>query len=170
MQYDSHRALKSQRFRWTTPSLEVLLVACSLLLIIALTLYPFTFNEPENILSLPIFFKGIGEGGLPGLLSATFVQPFQSETYKLKHFEPIANVFLFMPLGGSLAYLIRRLGGTWTATFLLVALIGPVFSLTIETIQVFLPSRTSAIADIITNSMGALLGLACVFLGRYGLS
>lgn len=147
-------------------SLGVALVAVSTLFILLPTLYPFTFNEPENILSLPIFFKGIGEGGLPGLLSATFVQPFQSETYKLKYFEPIANVFLFMPLGGSLAYLIRRWGGTWAATFLLVALICPVFSLTIETIQVFLPSRTSAIADIITNSMGALFGFACVLLSQ----
>jgi glycopeptide antibiotics resistance protein len=141
----------------------------STLLILLPTLYPFTFNEPENILSLPIFFKGLGEGGLPGLLSATFIQPFQSEAYKLKHFEPIANVFLFMPLGGSLAYPIRRLGGTWTATFLLVALICPAFSLAIETMQVFLPSRTSALADVITNSLGGLFGFACVVVAQHSI-
>jgi glycopeptide antibiotics resistance protein len=132
-------------------------------------LYPFIFNEPENILSLPSFFKGLGEGGLPGLLSATFVQPFQSEAYKLKYFEPIANVFLFMPLGGSLTYLIHRSGSTWSTTLLLVALVCPVFSLTIETMQVFLPSRTSAIADIITNSLGGLFGFACVALAQHSI-
>jgi len=147
-------------------SLDAAVAAASALFILLLTPYPYSFNEPENILWFPALFQGTGEDGLLGLLTGTFVQPFQAESYKLKHFEPIANVFLFVPLGGSLAYLVRRLSGRWIVSALVVMVLCPAFSLAIEFLQAFLPSRSSTIADIITNSLSALLGLASAFVVR----
>jgi len=137
---------------------DIVWTVVSTLLILSLTLYPFAFQDPEHIRALPLFFKGIGDDGFLGLLSGTFIAPFQYETHKFKHFEPLANVFLFVPLGGSLAYLIHRLTGTWTATLILVSLTCLSFSLVVETLQVFLPSRSSTITDVVTNSMGGLFG------------
>ncbi|MEB3280483.1 MAG: VanZ family protein [Lyngbya sp.] len=74
----------------------------------------------------------------------------------------INNIILFFPLGFSLAGLLqqRRLSGV--KVILIVFAASTVFSCTIEFLQVFIPSRKPTILDIVTNSMGGLLGgLSC---------
>jgi VanZ like protein/concanavalin A-like lectin/glucanase superfamily protein len=73
----------------------------------------------------------------------------------------VVNILGFMPLGFLLcAYLslLRKSDHATLKTMVLCALI----SLIIETLQAFLPTRTSGLTDVITNSIGGLFGaLVC---------
>lgn len=66
----------------------------------------------------------------------------------------VANLLLFLPLGAALALL------SWTARRTAVA--AALLSTTIEFTQGFVPGRYSSLADIVLNTLGALLGVALV--------
>ncbi|MGN6325448.1 VanZ family protein [Pseudolysinimonas sp.] len=64
-----------------------------------------------------------------------------------------ANVAMFAPLGLFLLLLLGR-RRWWIAL-----LAGPLLSLGIETAQLFIPGRVSDVRDLVSNSIGTVLGL-----------
>jgi hypothetical protein len=62
----------------------------------------------------------------------------------------VANILLFLPIG----FFYRMAAAKRRGAFLL----GAVISLSIETIQLFIPARTPSVVDIIANAMGSGLG------------
>ncbi len=71
----------------------------------------------------------------------------------------ILNVILFMPFGAGLALGGMHPGRIW--------LFGVLFSAGIEYAQLYVPGRNSSVADVISNSSGALVGCALALaLGR----
>lgn len=77
---------------------------------------------------------------------------------------------LFVPLGMSLAAwgsVCRppRLRGLMTALFA-----GALFSVLLETAQIFLPSRDASLNDVMANSLGSVTGFFCFSLGEEGIA
>ncbi|ANF33191.1 hypothetical protein A0130_17370 [Leifsonia xyli] len=70
------------------------------------------------------------------------------------------NILLFVPMG----VLFTLLLGAWR--WWLVVGIGVVATLVIEFVQLFLPARVSDPRDLAANTLGTLLGVAVVVLGR----
>lgn len=69
----------------------------------------------------------------------------------------VLNVLGFVPLGLVLApALPRKLG--WLATVLIATLLGGLLSLSVETLQNFLPTRISSNVDLGCNTLGSLMG------------
>ena len=66
----------------------------------------------------------------------------------------VANALLFLPLGAALSLLDFRLRTTVLIAFSVSALI--------EITQLFVPGRTTAVDDVLLNTLGALLGHALV--------
>lgn len=71
----------------------------------------------------------------------------------------VGNFAVFVPLGWALHRVTRR----WslfprTVNLVAVSIAVAAFSLTIETVQYFLPSRYSSFVDVVTNSLGGILG------------
>jgi len=64
-----------------------------------------------------------------------------------------ANVAMFGPIGLLLLLLLGR--SRWWAALLA----GPLLSLAIETAQLFIPGRVSDVRDLVSNSLGAVLGV-----------
>lgn len=73
-------------------------------------------------------------------------------------YDLLESFFLLMPLGFILAYWLneqKRLNQAYQIGFV----IGLLFSLIIEGSQLFLPTRTGDITDVIFMTMGSLLGV-----------
>lgn len=68
------------------------------------------------------------------------------------------NILLFIPLGISLAMVLNSKQISEGTILVIVCLLSIIISSTIETTQLFLPSRVSNLTDIIFNSLGGLLG------------
>jgi glycopeptide antibiotics resistance protein len=62
----------------------------------------------------------------------------------------VGNVLLFAPLGAALRLVGRGRGATALAAFALSA--------SIEALQLLIPGRTTSTADVIWNTLGAVLG------------
>jgi glycopeptide antibiotics resistance protein len=76
------------------------------------------------------------------------------------------NIAGFAPFGFfAMAFLSVRLQATTRAMLLAVAC-GVLVSLTIETGQYWLPTRTSSLIDVLTNGMGTALGVWAYLLFR----
>ncbi len=83
----------------------------------------------------------------------------------------LGNIAVFVPLGAALAVATfprrvrgqrsRHFGPRWWGR---VALVGFLFSLSIETAQLFLATRATDIDDVILNTVGTLLGAAILVL------
>ena len=80
------------------------------------------------------------------------------------------NIVLFMPLGaGVVAFLRGRRGSS--APILVAGLVGACLSLAVESLQIFLPGRTTNVSDIVGNTLGAMSGAAlCLWWSRRRLS
>ena len=117
-------------------SLALFLWIASTLFILLATLQPFNFQ----------------------LASFSFEEIINDFIYGTTVPDVIANLILFIPYGFAFACLlpIKRLGVT--AVFWLVILASLMLTLTVETLQLFLPSRNSAISDLITNTISGGLG------------
>lgn len=91
--------------------------------------------------------------GVSGVLGA----PFET-TYDV--LEMLANVVMFVPFG---AFAMAAFPGmrVWSTT-----LAGFVTSGIIEGVQLFIPTRYSTVSDLVTNTLGALLGALAVALWR----
>jgi len=71
------------------------------------------------------------------------------------------NVLLFTPFGFGLASLLDQARLSKKATFSAILLAGFLLTWLVESLQFFLPGRTPNYSDLIANTLGALLGLAC---------
>ena len=77
-------------------------------------------------------------------------------------FDVAINVLGYIPLGALLALsAVRRRVSGW-ALLVLVALVGPLLSLAMESLQAYLPLRVPSREDFMLNSLGAWLGGATV--------
>jgi VanZ family protein len=93
-----------------------------------------------------------------GMLRQFFIYPSD-------FFDIVGNVILFMPYGLGIAAWLRKQHQGFLLVVLVVLAASTTLSLTVETLQLILPSRTSSAIDIFTNSIGGVLGSALYFLG-----
>ena len=70
----------------------------------------------------------------------------------------IGNTLLFLPWGFLLFISLYAVDRPTLQTYVLTILLGISFSMAIEAVQYFLPSRVADVNDIIWNSAGTLLG------------
>lgn len=87
--------------------------------------------------------------------------PWCDLSYNAPNYRDIfLNVLGFMPFGFCFFLHRRSLGTTaWLTDALFVLVAGFLISLTIETIQVWLPNRVSSMTDLLGNTAGTLLGV-----------
>ena len=74
------------------------------------------------------------------------------------------NVVLFLPLGGAVAVVAHGRGCGWRSAILVATALGAVTSIGVETLQIFLPGRTTNVSDLVGNTLGSLAG--AVFIWR----
>jgi len=116
--------------------------AAYLLLVAWITLNPFPADPHRNTL-------------LEGLLASFAATPLLA-WIDCDVVETTANVLLFVPFGVLFAILLGR--WRWWLAFAL----GVATTLTIEFVQLFLPTRFSDPRDLIANALGTLLGIGVV--------
>ncbi len=109
----------------------------SLFLILFLTLFPFRFSWQEDF-----YLREINH---------YFYHPSNLGDF-------LTNIIFFIPFGFSLSYLLIDKKIIWRRIAIVIVLASFSLSLTVETLQIFLPSRSSSLTDIISNSFGGLLG------------
>ena len=117
----------------------------SILVILIGTLYPFNFTLPDNF-SLQTIFDS-----------------FDNSSFAT---DEIDNILLFAPLGFGLTGLLCKTRIKQVSRFITVIVFSAGLSTLIEFIQVFLPSRTSTLADILNNTIGGSVGLICFYLWK----
>lgn len=126
--------------------LNFLFLLATILIILIATLYPFKFSFPDGF-SVNVF-----------LASFNNASSFQDQ---------VNNVLLFMPLGFYTANFWQRLRVRLILQIMIVLLLSAGLSLTVETLQVFLPSRSPTPADIFNNTWGGCLGFLCFYFWNY---
>ncbi|MBD2295356.1 VanZ family protein [Anabaena sphaerica FACHB-251] len=135
------KVIKSYRLR-----LNLLFVLATTLVIVIATLYPFNFSLPHSF-SVTDFFA-----------SFNHVSSFQDQ---------VNNVLLFMPLGFYCANFLQKLKIRILLQIIIVLVLSAGLSLTVETLQIFLPSRSPTPADIVNNTLGGGLGLLGFYFWNY---
>ncbi len=120
-----------------------LLVIVSIIVVAIATLYPFNFSVPQN------FSFG------------TILASFDNISFIN---DQVNNVLLFMPLGLGLASILQRIRVKAFLQILLVIIAGASLSFSVEFLQSFLPSRSPTPADILNNTIGAVVGLGCFYI------
>lgn len=95
-----------------------------------------------------------------GPIFSFLTAPFPDQ---LSRADVLTNVLAYIPLGGLIAWTLRR--GGKAATVIVAAMAGAALSFAMESVQMFLPSRTSSNVDLLTNIAGVALGAlaGCVF-------
>ena len=101
------------------------------------TTSPFNFVIPDN------------------LSKDLFIDSFHSST-NIKDY--IRNILLFVCFGISCAKILINKKSTTRQILIVSFILSTVFSLSIELIQILLPSRVSSLSDILCNSLGGLIG------------
>lgn len=88
------------------------------------------------------------------------IPPWKDVSYDVPNYRDIViNVLGFIPFGFCFFLYRQPPGGArWLPDALNVVVAGVVISLTIETIQVWLPGRASSMTDLLCNTAGTLLG------------
>lgn len=97
-------------------------------------------------------FAGWQEQGL-GFIEV-LASPFR-HTYTA--FDAITNCLAYLPLGMLLALTLRTYVASWR-NLLITATGAMLLSLLLEYLQMYLPSRISSNADVLTNTLGAMVG------------
>ncbi len=105
-------------------------------------------------------FSGWRDSGVPLTAFLTAVWPRY-----ITNFDIVINVLAYLPLGFIWVATLLSRRGLWLAVAL-ATLLGSCLSLSLETLQNFLPSRIPSNVDLVCNSLGALLG--ALFGGRWG--
>ena len=118
----------------------LLILGCGLLVIIYLTLKPFSFDFA---------------GATFGRLLSGFVIPPSS------FLDFLRNIVLFIPMGFGLGAILDFHG--WERKRILAGVIcaGFLLTLSVEMLQNFLPDRQPSVSDLFTNTIGALCGYLC---------
>ena len=133
------------RYSWAT----LCLIGISLLAIAALTLFPYDFFIAETRADF------------------SWAQLIESQPSYLSIKEVGANVALFIPLGFGLAQAVssppyldsrRRTLGRALVPFLVTLGLSFAVTLSVESLQIFLPSRSAAYSDLIANTTGGGIG------------
>ena len=76
----------------------------------------------------------------------------------------LKNIIFFFPFSILLSVIIlRKYSVGYFVTFLVVTFAGGLLSLAIEFLQLFLPTRTSGIADVLGNMVGSGLGVLVAY-------
>ena len=83
---------------------------------------------------------------------------FVSSLRYVSAFDVLVNVVAYAPLGMLVCRRLVRGGSTQRAAILKATLAGAVFSVCMETLQLFIPGRISSIYDAIANTAGTALG------------
>jgi glycopeptide antibiotics resistance protein len=116
----------------------------SLLLILFLTLFPFDFAFEQ------------------GFSLQRIVHSFHHPTSPT---DIIGNIWLFIPLGFGLTCLLYIARLQKIAIAIAVVVFSGSLSLTVEVLQVFLPSRAATLTDILANTLGGFLGFLSFYRG-----
>lgn len=127
-----------------------LFIAASTFVVLGATLYPFDFTTED-----------IQKRWAP------FISP-KVETFRSEKEDVVTNIFLFIPVGVSVAILAGRRRKRFTAALASVVAVGACFSLSIELAQLFLPFRYASLVDVASNTAGAVCGFVLYSVtGRY---
>ncbi len=127
-----------RRIRHTRLSLAIL--AAGVLTILYTTLRPFNFQ-------------------LLTLTTSDYIAGFVLPSSSMADF--LRNVVLFMPLGFGLAAILDQRGWSKNRIRIAVLLCGLLLTLAVESLQQFVPRRQPSVGDLIANTLGAIVGLAC---------
>lgn len=93
--------------------------------------------------------------------------PWKDFRLNLSFFSDIMiNILGFVPLGVFASRLIRKSITSARQSFIIVTLFGFFLSLTVESIQVYLPTRHSQLMDVLTNTIGTALGIVLFHLSQ----
>ncbi|QFS44371.1 VanZ family protein [Nostoc sphaeroides] len=122
---------------------NLLIVITSILLVLLATLYPFNFSIPDSFY-LPEIFGSFNNAS-----------NFQDQ---------VNNFLLFMPLGFGFTRLLQKRRIKTRVQVFIVTLVSAGLSLTVEVLQIFLPSRMPTPSDILNNSIGGFIGFICFYL------
>jgi VanZ family protein len=125
----------------------------------------YTFSEPAGMTmksmagaSRPLYIPAVNEPLFSTMLSLPNhnmkINPLSGVF--LKDF--LENIFFFMPFGAMLAMILARRRPGVAVLVLAVTMAGGLFSFAIEFIQLYLPTRTATITDVISNMTGSGLG------------
>lgn len=144
------------RFRYTNFNVlwreyrpYVIVIMLSLVALMALTLTPDGTESPGNYVPLVHLGKAV-----QCVLADYCRKPWQS--YRFIYVDFLGNVAIFIPLGIGIAGMFLRRG--IRAVIAATLLLGFLTSFALEVGQLFVPSRSPDIDDLIFNSLGSLLG------------
>ena len=126
--------LSSKQILW-------LLILCGAVILHA-TMWPYNFR--------------FDWGSVPASLHSAIDLPFTSG-WRADKKDIVRNVILFLPFG-ALLFLHRAKGIAASRSVLSPTVLCMLFSVSIETTQCFLPTRTGSLVDVCSNTLGALLG------------
>jgi VanZ family protein len=107
-------------------------------------------GQPAN-LKIPQYFRPYKRILLEKL-------PTSFNYYRHNLSDLIINIIGFIPFGFLLSIYLTRKGLNLGSTLILCMVFGFTISLTIEVVQAFLPSRSSDMIDIVTNTLGTAIG------------
>jgi hypothetical protein len=109
--------------------------------------------NPDETLIIPETFKPVQRKFLS--------PPWQDFAWNVSFVQDVAiNLFGFIPFGFFFsAFLIKTTNLRRGISYFIVAMAGAGLSLSIELIQAWLPTRDSSFTDVISNSVGTILGI-----------
>ncbi len=119
---------------------EISLLIVGILLILVMTLFPYDF-----------FFLEMGD-------ELTFSKLYEWLNKSSDISDIILNLLLFIPLGFSLANILKCFNYSKWRSLFVITIISFGLSLTVEILQLFLPGRTSTPIDLFTNTLSGLFG------------
>ena len=124
------------RIGWSTATLFALVA------VLACTLFPFHFSvrDPPFRSVWDVLLIPIGPDTTPDV---------------------VENVLLFLPLGFAMAGYFTHRGITTLAAITGVLLLSLSVSYSIEVLQLFMPGRFTSLTDVLSNTVGAGLGVLC---------
>jgi hypothetical protein len=134
-----------------------------------LALYPFDEGSGSNAASVvdaspPLYIPPHTIAQVPTLFSLPHKNMRKTPLLGFPLHDFLNNILFFIPFGVMLALIVaQKYPVNSFALLLIVAAAGGLFSLTIEFLQLFLPSRSAGIPDIISNMVGSGLGVFVMY-------
>lgn len=123
-----------------TKLISITITFFGLFLVLFCTLFPFNFLFEETFSSLDPHFFLLGWG-------------------KLDTTDIVLNIFLFLPIGfGLTGYLMQNKGAANLSIIGVIFLVSIGLSYSVEILQIFQPSRSPALVDVLSNCAGGLIG------------
>lgn len=126
-----------------TQKYNFLFLLTTTLIVLVATLYPFNFSHIQ-LLSLSAIIANFNHSSA-----------FQDQ---------VNNILLFIPLGFSFTNLLSKSSRKIISKLLLAVLFSFSLSLTVEILQIFLPSRSPTPADLLNNTIGGIFGFICFYI------